>query len=305
MLLLALPACPVAVAPYVAHWHWSLDLLACFPVQALGWLLLAAAALVAARRARAALPLLACAAAAAATVVPTWLHARPAGAPDGAIVRVLALNLLRSNEGALARALAEVAAHDPDVLFCSEVTPGWLAGLAPALPQLPYRCVRADPGYFGVALFSRWPLAESAVIPLGYAWAPAVRAVVTTPTGALGVLGVHTPRPGDGPRCAERDRALAAVPATLASLPPQHVVLGDCNATPWNAAFRSLLAATGLREARGGGWLPTWPSMLPWPLRIPIDHVLVGEGIGVAGCDVGGDFGSDHLPLSATLRLPR
>ena len=45
--------------------------------------------------------------------------------------------------------------------------------------------------------------------------------------------------------------------------------------------------------------------MLPWPLRVPIDHVLVSSELGVASYAVGRDFGSDHLPLFATLRLPR
>lgn len=305
VMLSALPACPAAVAPFVASWHWTLDLLACFPVQAGAWLLLCGSVLLAARQPRRGLALLAAAALAASSCVPAWWRSPPAGDPQGPTVRVLSLNLLRGNEASLARALAVVAQHDPDVLFCSEVTPGWLAGLDRALPHLPHRCVQADAGYFGVALFSRWPLRDAAVLPLGFHWAPAVRAVVTTPGGALGVLGVHTPRPGDGRRCAERDAALAALPAVLAPLPPLRVVMGDCNATPWNHAFVAMLATTGLRQASDGGHWPTWSSTLPWPLRVPIDHVLVGDGLGVAAFGVGEDFGSDHLPVAATVRLPR
>ncbi len=304
VLLAAFPACPSAVAPFVAHWHWTIDLLACFPVQAMAWLTFCALLLGCARRWRASMAIAAFAGVAALSVLPGWLRSPPIATENGHPVRVLALNLLRGNESQATAALAVVAEHNPDVLFCSEVTPGWLVQLQAGLPHLPHRCVRSDDGYFGVALFSRWPLQDAAVIRLYYEWAPAVRAVVATPGGPLGVLGVHTPRPGDGRSCQERDLALGAVAAALTPLPTSRVLLGDCNATPWNAAFVAMLAATGLRDARGGGWLPTWTSAHPWPLRIAIDHVLVSEGIGVQQCEVGRDFGSDHLPLFAVLRLP-
>lgn len=303
VLLSALLACPSAVAPFLASWHWALDLLACFPVQAMAWLVLASAMMLLARRWWAAALLGLFAGFAAGAVLPAWLRSPPAGDANGPAVRMLALNLMRGNEAEAAAAIAVVRAHDPDVLFCSEVTTGWLAALTSALAHLPHRCVRASDGYFGVALFSRWPLLQSEVIPLGYEWAPAVRALVATPGGSLGVLGVHTPRPGDGEHCAERDHALSCLPAALASLPSPRVVLGDCNATPWNHAFHSMLAATGLRQATDGGWRPTWTTDLPWPLRIPIDHVLVSDRVGVATCAVGAEFGSDHLPLFAALRL--
>lgn len=304
VLLAGLPALPFAVAPLVGRWHWTLDLMACFAVQAMGWLGLCAALLAAARRWRAALALAAGAAVAASVVLPDWLRAPPPGPADAVPMRVLALNLLRGSEANAGRALAVVAAADPDLLFCSEVTPAWHAAIADGLPQLPHRCVQTDDGYFGVALFSRWPL-RAEVLPLPFAWAPAVRAVVATPAGDVGVLGVHAPRPGGRQRCLERDQALASIPAALAPLPPRRVVLGDGNATPWNAAFRALLEATDLRSAADGGWRPTWTTALPWPLRVPIDHVLVGGGIGIAACEVGADFGSDHLPVFAALRVPR
>lgn len=305
ILLLGLPAAPVALAPHLASLHWTLDLLACFPVQAGAWCMACAVlALLCGGRASFVL-LLGFALAAAAALAPAWLRAPARGADGDPTVRVLALNLLRGNEAAVAAALATIRAHDPDVLFCSEVTPEWLARLEPELAHLPHRRAQPDPGYFGVALFSRWPLAAADVLPLPFQWTPAVRATVTTPHGPLGVLGVHPPRPGSRDQCEARDLGLAAFADALAPLPERRVVLGDHNATPWNAGFRAMLAATGLRQAADGDWQPTWPSELPWFLRIPIDHVLVSDGVAVAECAVGPSFGSDHLPLAATLRLPR
>lgn len=300
--LLTVPAIAPAVAPFVADWHWSLDLLACFPVHAMGALWFTALVLFAARRWRLALPFACGGALAALAVVPDWCRATTVEA-NGPAVRIATLNLLRGAHRGLPAALAAVRAEDPDVLFCSEVTPEWLAGLADALPDLPHRCLRADPGYYGVALFSRWPLRSAAVLPLGVTWAPTIRAVVDTPHGELGVLGVHTPRPGNAERAGFLQSALAAIPATLAPLPPARVVLGDFNATPWNHGFRGLLAATGLDAATANSFRPTWPSNFPWPLRVPIDHVLVSPDVSLVAARVGEPFGSDHLPLFATIRV--
>jgi len=308
LVLLTLPALPAAIAPCLVRWlpidwHWTVDLAACFPIQAGACLLVAAMVLFAARRRRLALLWAAGALAALAAVVPGWLAAGRAPVPAGAPLRVLCLNLLRGNEQDAGPVLTIVRGHAPDVVFCSEVTPEWLAALLPGLTGFPHRHCHADPGYFGLALFSKLPLASAEGIPLGYGWAPAVRAIVTTANGPIGLLGVHTPRPGLGDRCRERDLALAAIPQALAPLPPQRLVLGDCNATPWNRAFHELLTTTGLVDAGGDTFRPTWPVQLPWPLRVPIDHILLGGGIGAESIVTGPEFGSDHAPLFAVLRL--
>lgn len=305
LLLLALPAVPAALAPFLSRWHWSLDLLACFAPHAMLWLAGAGALLLASRRRLPALACLLAAAPPALLVIPSWL---PAAAPQttaaaAPTLTVCTVNLLRGNHRALAAAVAAIRERDPDVVFCSEVTPEWLAGLAGALPDHPHRCEAADPGFFGVALLSRLPLQDAQVIPLPFTWAPAVRAVVVTAAGPVGILGVHAPRPGAGHHSAERDAALAAIPTALAPLPPRRIVLGDCNATPWNHGFRALLAATGLATTPEVCRAGTWPASLPLPLRLPIDHVLAGPGVKLLAAGTGSDFGSDHLPVWATVHL--
>jgi endonuclease/exonuclease/phosphatase (EEP) superfamily protein YafD len=291
------------VAPFLAWLHWSIDLLACFPVQAMGTLLLAAATLFAARRWRLALPYLAFGLLAALAVVPGWCTGPVAPAP-GPALRLLSLNLLRGNEANAAATLAVVRQSDADVVYCAEATPRWLAALQPLLADYPHHHFAADPGYYGTLLFSRLPLRDAASLPLGVDWAPAVRAVVRTPAGDVGLLAVHTPRPGNGERAHHRDLALAAIPAALSGLPPQRVVFGDFNTTPWNHAFHRLVQDSGLEPASARGFHATWPAALPWPLRVPIDHVLLGGGLQAVQCTVGASFGSDHLPLAAELRWP-
>jgi len=301
--LFALLLLPCAVAPWLGFVHWSVDLVACFVVQTMLALVGLGVLIALCRAWRWCALALGLAALASAAVLPAWLSPASTAGVDGPPLRVLALNLLRGNDD-VAGALAAVVEYEPDLVFCSEVTPEWLQALAPLRARLPFVIERADPGYFGVAVFSRLPLRDGAVLPLGFAWAPAVRVVVDTPGGPLGVLGVHTPRPGQAQRSRERDLALAAIPAVLTPLPERRLVLGDFNATPWNHGFRALLATTGLHDAGGSNWQPTWPSSLPSWLRVPIDHVLVSDGVAVVTTEVGPVFGSDHLPVFAELRLP-
>jgi endonuclease/exonuclease/phosphatase (EEP) superfamily protein YafD len=83
------------------------------------------------------------------------------------------------------------------------------------------------------------------------------------------------------------------------------IVFGDFNSTPWHGPFRQMLAISGLRNSQlGFGWQTTWPSPLPPPLRLAIDHSLHSPRITTLGREVGPDIGSDHLPLMLEFGLP-
>ncbi|MCB9876280.1 MAG: endonuclease/exonuclease/phosphatase family protein [Planctomycetes bacterium] len=314
ILLLALPAAPAALAPWLSSWHWSVDLAASFAVQVSGWLLACALVLAAARRWRPAVALATAAAIAALAVVPTWWPGtRRLGGEFITYVdkpgqlTACALNLLFEKDQEPDRAVEWLRRTNPDLVFCGEFTTGWKTGLEPAVTALPHRCLEPQAGAFGVGLYSRWPLSQVTVEALGPARTPAIRAVVATPSGPIGVLGIHpTPPYFSAGHIADRDGALADVARLLEGLPPRRIVLGDCNAAPWNRAFAAMLRDTGLQPGTAAEWLPTWPSTLPWPLRLPLDHVLVGGDLEMLDCAVGHDFGSDHLPIVARIRpVPR
>jgi endonuclease/exonuclease/phosphatase (EEP) superfamily protein YafD len=86
------------------------------------------------------------------------------------------------------------------------------------------------------------------------------------------------------------------------------VVLGDLNITESTPRFGELLEAGHLADTRAGrGPMGTWRVIVPrvyWdlrPLRLPIDHVLIGPGLAVLDRRLGPDTGSDHLPVVADL----
>ncbi|MFT4511647.1 MAG: endonuclease/exonuclease/phosphatase (EEP) superfamily protein YafD [Planctomycetota bacterium] len=299
-------AVPSAIAPHCAGWHWTLDLLACFPVQSLQVLATGAAILAIGRKWWLAGTFAAFALLATSAIAPGWRAQNnfPGHVEKSPEARILSLNLLHSNIEGQGKVLGVVRELAPDLIWLTEYTPLWQKFLTRELPDYPYRCEQATHGSFGAALFSRHPLALAEMIELGHSWAPACRAVVQMPFGAIGLLGVHPPPPGlSFRRSEERNRGLAAIPLALENLPERRVVCGDFNATPWNAPFQELRETTGLSAGSTTTWLPSWPAGLPSFLRVPIDHVLVAGKVTVGEVRLGPHVGSDHLPLFAVIRV--
>jgi endonuclease/exonuclease/phosphatase (EEP) superfamily protein YafD len=91
------------------------------------------------------------------------------------------------------------------------------------------------------------------------------------------------------------------------STAPHRILVGDLGATPWNADYRALTAATGLRDAGdvvGRGLRPTWPAWGMTPLA-PLDHVLVSDRIGVRSMGTVLISGATHRALMVDLAIPR
>lgn len=212
----------------------------------------------------------------------------PASAPhvEGPTTRVLVANVLRGNPDADAL-LAWIEAEDPDLIALMEVNDRWVDALAPLAADYPFQALAPREDHFGLAIYAR-------------------RLVVATDPGVRGLTPSIAVRTDDGLRLVlthpiapisqkaadARDDQLRQLAPLLAS--PDTVVVGDLNATPWSHAFP---ASVGARPG-------TWPTWLPGPMRIPIDHVLVGPDLALRGLRTGPAFGSDHLGLVADIGRP-
>lgn len=120
---------------------------------------------------------------------------------------------------------------------------------------------------------------------------------VNTLAGPLRVVAAHPTPPGSPGDMADRNRLLLAM-REAASQANEYVLIGDFNVAPWSPVFRALPG----RRVGNPLWQPTWHSGVPG-LSLPIDHVLVSEGVGAISYYVGSDMGSDHRPLIATLEV--
>lgn len=174
----------------------------------------------------------------------------------------------------------------------------WATQLADILP---YRldCAEAD---CGSNILSRWPLERLG--PVTSPWHDGARrpsylaARVQRPDGAFTLVTVHLGQPFNQP---VQDAQVDWLLDRLRDLPGPIILSGDFNAAPWSPLMARIMADAGLSRLSVTG--PTWPSKA-LIVGIPIDHVLGGAGVGVAGSLVLGDIGSDHRPVQVRITLP-
>ena len=100
-----------------------------------------------------------------------------------------------------------------------------------------------------------------------------------------------------------RDGQFRSLAKFVRTLTEPVILMGDLNATPFSPAFVDFLRASRLRDSRlGYGNQATWPAALR-RAGIAIDHCLVSPQVQVTGRQIGGDVGSDHLPVIVDLSL--
>ena len=228
-------------------------------------------------------------------IVPLYLpFTRPPAA--GETHRALLANVLTSNDDT-ERILRLIERERPDFVVLIEVDHGWLEALRPLADEYPHRVVHPRGDNFGIALYSRRPIVDSAVHDLGGADVPTIAARIDAGGRELTVIGTHPLPPVNAEYAALRNRHLAALGELAARSPRPVLVLGDLNCTSGSPYFGDLLSAGSLRDTRRGyGLQPTWPEQNPL-LRIPIDHALASDGLTVLDRRIGPDIGSDHRPV--------
>jgi endonuclease/exonuclease/phosphatase (EEP) superfamily protein YafD len=237
----------------------------------------------------------------ACVIVPDLGAARRA-VPDGAPVRVLEVNVLRSNRSfqQVARLIAD---EQPDLVALVEVDARWLAELAPALAAYPARIEAPRDDNFGLALYARGALAGGGE-HLG-SRLPSIVAEAQHGRARFAVVVEHPFPPLTGALYDDQLRHFDAVAERVRGLAGPFVIVGDLNSTPWSRAYARLRGGTGACDSRAGfGVQASYPAE-GWLLGIPIDHVLVSCAIGVRDRRIGPDVGSDHLPVIADLVVPR
>jgi endonuclease/exonuclease/phosphatase (EEP) superfamily protein YafD len=221
---------------------------------------------------------------------------------DGVPVRVLVLNVhTESSTFEQVRQLIEDI--HPDVVGLVEVDDRWLRGVAPVVAQFGGRLERPRGDNFGVALYTRAPLAGS-IEELGGSLPVAVGSV-NIDGASFSIMLIHPLPPVSAAALVAQREELDAVADRAHTLAGPVVIMGDFNATPWSRPYRRFLASSGLCDSRAGfGIQATFPAASV-VLRIPIDHLLATCSVGIADRHVERDVGSDHLPIVLDLVIPR
>jgi vancomycin resistance protein VanJ len=214
-------------------------------------------------------------------------------------LRVLSHNVDAANPDP-EKTARDLLAVDADVMALEEITAADMKVYKAAFAEeYPYEVSRDT-----VALWSKYPVAESKSVDVGFKWTRALRAEVSTPEGKVAVYVAHlaSVRVGaSGFTSDQRNDTIKnlgrqIVDEKLAGV----IVMGDFNGTANDRSLAPLTA--GLRSAQGAagyGFGFTWPAKFP---MARIDHIMV-RGVTPTKAWVMGSTGSDHRPVVAELRI--
>ena len=289
--------CLAAAATFAGNLFWILDLASHFQVYyfwaaaalCLGNLLL--------RRKRSALVAAALLGISGYHLVPYYLP-RSQVAEQGESHKLMLLNLHLTNQKTAA-VMAEIAAHDPDILVLQEVTPRWREELGALPARFKHSFDLPEEGAFGIWAMSKFELVDLDVQRRHEIAFLHVRYKVGS--RPLEIVALH-PLPPVGGAASKIRNTILAHASVYAAGEGSRIAVGDFNCSPWSPQFRSFLKTSGLRDsALGRGAQGTWLRNLL--LGIPIDHVLVSPDIEVIDRVVGRDVGSDHRPVVVTFQF--
>jgi endonuclease/exonuclease/phosphatase (EEP) superfamily protein YafD len=244
---------------------------------------------------------------------------------DAAIVTDPArLKIVSINLGRLAtthrQTIDVLLASDADIIGLIEATPQWGPDLVPLLSKYPYRvdCFAIDPEC-STMLLSKLPIVKPIAGRIWKATPIVAGGELLWQGRPITVLATHWFRPhlrsgesrwgADDPARAaylakglplSRQAGQAGLFAKYLNRQPRDLmVMGDLNSVPWSRVQRAFRARTGLDSQ--AGWSSTWPSFLPWPLRLPIDHILARGHLVATKFSTGPETDSDHFPIVAEI----
>lgn len=249
----------------------------------------------------------------------------PATESDGKRLHVVTANLLYVNRHH-ARTIARLAKSGADVIALQEVTLAHERAIGPALrKRYPYQSWSPSRGAFGTAILSTSPLTDSSEFFDGeqrFAQCATLRT-----TTSVRICSVHLSSPAEAfpiraspsfirdldavahARARQVTKLLRHVEQATAK--KQHVVLaGDFN-TLEIEPLHQLLERRLVDTYRATTWDigATWPHASGAPDSSKpfarIDYIFASDALHVEKSRVLSPAGSDHAPLSTTLRLPR
>lgn len=185
-----------------------------------------------------------------------------------------------------------VASEGPDVLALFEVTPQHAPLIERLKGSLRYVIKQQQDDQFGVAVLSRIPF-DGAQVKTHKGSNPYIEAKIKIHGTPVLLRAIHPMPPISESDRAKRDELISAV--AQRGYEPL-LILGDFNASPWTLAMREL-SNKGIKRAT---------SLQPTHTLyggLPIDHILATEAHWqVVSAGTGGDFGSDHRLVWASLR---
>ena len=217
-------------------------------------------------------------------------------------VRLMTYNVFQDNEN-YGKAAAIINNAQPEVLLLTEVNKTWLSKLSSTLQTFPYKVEVPLDNTYGMALYSKKPLLDTAVRYLVDDSIPSIEAKISVGSNKVQLFAIHPtpPMPQENPMSTDRDAEImqTARQARLSILPV--IVMGDFNDVAWSHTSRLFQRTSGLLDPRiGRGLYSTYHAQYPL-FRWPLDHFFVDEEFTIGRIDKLEAGGSDHFPIAITL----
>lgn len=217
-------------------------------------------------------------------------------------LKISAINVLSINRES-EKVIAFIKEEDPDIIILQEYTEWWETALKDFVNDhaFKYEINRAD--NFGIAIVSKTAPTSIEVINLSKTPVPSLLATYEIDGKEIKILATHPVSPLSKGNFKHRNEQLANVAQLKEDLGDYFIIAGDLNITPYSWFFKVMKEQLDAEEARKNfGLNATWPA-LPWPLIIPIDHILISPNLKVIDFNNGNYIGSDHLPVTACIQI--
>ena len=219
-------------------------------------------------------------------------------------LRVMACNVLTPNRNA--QGLIDlVRQHRPDVLVTLETDAWWQQQLQPLEQPYPYRIACPLDNLYGMHVYSRLPLSDTAISYLVEPDVPSIHASVHV--NASLVVRMHflhpaPPSPTENEASTERDVELLLVAQSLQAEKGPVIVTGDLNDVAWSPTTRMFRKISRLLDPRVGRGMFNSFHAHYFFARWPLDHFFHSDHFQVVTVARLPSIGSDHFPVLLELQ---
>jgi len=223
--------------------------------------------------------------------------------PDQSISLMIA-NVYEDNTNSKG-CLAEIKKANPDVVLLLETNERWNRETKSLANSYPYEVLVPMENTYGMLLYSKLPLSDTAVKFMVEDDIPSIHTKITLKNGMdIQLYAVHPtpPVPQENVRSAERDKELLLVAdlAKAANIPV--IVMGDLNDVAWSYTTELFLKMSGLLDPRRGrGFYNTFHAHHSF-MRFPLDHAFISEEFKLKSLNRLSNFDSDHFPMFVSLQ---
>ena len=222
-------------------------------------------------------------------------------------IRILTANVLAPNHNAEGL-LALIREHRPDIFVTLESDAWWQERLDTLEADYPYSMKCPLDNLYGMHVYSRLALEDTAIQFLVEDDIPSMHALVVLESGRkvrMHFLHPAPPSPTEHDESTERDAELLVVAKSVAGLDTPVVVAGDLNDVAWSVTTRLFRKISGLLDPRiGRGMFNTFHAGIPF-LRWPLDHLFHSRHFTLSFIRRLPKFGSDHFPMLVELAYDR